>query len=264
MPILTLLTDWGTRDHYIAAMKGDMYRRLPSANIVDITHQVEPFDRMRAAFILQNAYPHFPEGTIHYIGVNGDDGTIDPSRLNNHLVVASQGHLFVGIDCGIFSLLFQDQEKKAWRLPIEPDQDRHIIQDQLAGFIAELLNGKSPSKLGTPHDQLIDLLFPRPTIDSSGMRGSVIYIDSFGNAVFNITRDLFDRERSGRKFTVLVRNANYRINRIYNRFDEVDDGELVAIFNQEGHLEIALNHANSAQLLGIKLFDSILIEFHDN
>ena len=118
MAIITLTTDMGLRDHYVAAVKGAILTQFPTAIIVDISHQVAPFDNMHTAFVLRNAYPEFPRGTIHIIGVNSEADGHTP-----HLVVRHDGHYFIGADNGVFSLLFDGKPHEAFELTIKLDTD---------------------------------------------------------------------------------------------------------------------------------------------
>ena len=118
-------------------------------------------------------------------------------------------------------------------------------------------------KLGNADDTLEDSYFATPTVDQLAIRGTIIYIDSFGNAVINIERELFLNEKKDRSFTIFFRKSTYNVSTISNTYEEVEVGEMLALFNQDGFLEIALNKGSAAQLLGLKIMEPIRIEFHD-
>jgi S-adenosylmethionine hydrolase len=118
MPIITLTSDWGHSDHYIGAVKGSILSLLPDVKIIDISHQVAPFNIEQAAFILKNCYKNFPKGTIHIIGVNTEE-----SDKNPHTVVFINDHYFIGTDNGIFSMIFDKPPKKIIELNIMQDSD---------------------------------------------------------------------------------------------------------------------------------------------
>jgi S-adenosyl-L-methionine hydrolase (adenosine-forming) len=118
MTILTLISDWGLNSHYQASVKGSILKQIPEVQIVDITHTLRPFDIMNCSFILRNAFPDFPAGTIHIIGVNTEASTKTP-----HIVVKHNDMYFIGADNGVFSLLFEDQPIEAIELDIMQDSD---------------------------------------------------------------------------------------------------------------------------------------------
>ena len=118
MPIITLTSDWGLKDHYVAAVKGTILSNMPEAIVVDISHDIPPFEIEQAAFVLRNAYPNFPKGSIHILGINTEE-----SDKFGHTVIEHEGHFFIGTDNGIFSLLFELKPDKIVELTINQDSD---------------------------------------------------------------------------------------------------------------------------------------------
>ncbi len=260
MAILTLTTDWGLRDHYLASFKGGILTMISSLQLVDISHEVEKFNIMQAAFILRNSYKKFPPGTIHFIGV---------SKIDNHttdkpyVIVKTNGQYLVGEDSGIFSLILDKDDKQIIRLSFQTNTDRQQLLNDFVTIINKLATGTELTDLGEADGALEDSYFATPTVDHMAIRGAIIYIDSFGNAVVNIERDLFLKEKKDRSFTIFFRKSAYNVSTISNAYEEVEVGEMVALFNQDGFLEIALNKGSAAQLLGLKIMEPIRIEFHD-
>ncbi|MFM2206125.1 MAG: hypothetical protein RL213_100 [Bacteroidota bacterium] len=263
MAVITLTTDWGIRDPYVAAFKGLLLRKLQSLQIVDVSHSIQPHDRLAAAYVLSNSYGYFPDGSVHYVGLNSLEGA-RVEKGSDYLIVESEKKFFIGADCGIFAMVLLDKPRKIWRLAVPRNADQEELQLFLAENIIELLKGTPPSELGDEHASLEEAYFTKAVGDNSGIRGSVIYIDGFGNVVFNITRGFFESHRNERGFSILLRRASYKISEISKRFDTVADGDLLALFNQDGYLEVAVNKGNASQLIGLKMFDPILIEFHDH
>src|SRR5215218_9574706 len=109
MPIVTLTTDWGNRDYYLASFKGMLASHCEAVRVIDITNEVDHFDILQASFILKNCYEKFPAGTIHFIGVRANDTR---QKSNGYLLVEASGHIFIGYDNGIFSLILEDVQKK--------------------------------------------------------------------------------------------------------------------------------------------------------
>ena len=127
--------------------------------------------------------------------------------------------------------------------------------------IAQLASTKKPEELGTPRSDLLISFQSQPIFDSNSIRGTIIYIDEFENLVLNVRKDLFDKVATNRSFSIDIIRSNQRISNLSNFYNEVEEGELLARFNQDGYLEIALNQSNAAGLLGLKQFDTIRIEF---
>ncbi len=258
MPIITLTSDWGLKDHYTAAVKGKLYNLLPGANIVDISHQITPFCIEQAAFVFKNAYQNFPEGTIHILAVSTEESDKSP-----HTVIFHQGHYFIGADSGIFSMIFDDTPDKIIELNIPQESDSFTFStyNRFIKAVVHLAEGKAMEELGEPRDKLTLKLSFKPAIDKNSIKGMVIYVDAYENLVTNITQRLFKEVGKGRKYHVLLRGE--RLNRIEQSYNDVPIGEIVVIFGSNGHLEVAINHGNASSLLGISVNDSIMIEFED-
>ncbi len=262
MPILTLTTDWGLRDYYVAVLKGQLLSRYPELTIVDITHGVTPLDRVGAAYALGNAYPHFPVGTVHFVGMHLTD--VQYRGRPNFMLVQSEGHWFIGEDCGIFSMFLTSEKSTSWKLPVNEGSTNEELQLFVVETIVQLIRGTSPEQLGEPVDSLMQAFWSKPAADPSGIRGSALYVDHFGNVVFNVSKAFFFHWKKDRPFTILLRRANYKISSISTRYNDVGEGDHMALFNQDGLLEIAINAGKASQLLGLKPMDPILIEFHDH
>jgi S-adenosyl-L-methionine hydrolase (adenosine-forming) len=260
MPVITLTTDWGRRDHYLAAFRGSLFSLLPQAQVFDITHEVEPFDTLQASYVLQNCFDKFPEETIHFIGLTGAKAKI---QSQGYLLVRARNHFFIGYDNGIFYLALGDMEKEIFLLDIPAALPVSQAFESMIKVMSDLAGGKPYNSFGTPVQELVKVFHTQPTVTQSQIRGTVIYIDSFQNVILNITKDLFESVGRNRQFTVYLRNDDYRFNRVHRHYDEAEESELVVLFNEKGNMEIALNRANAAGLLGLKLFDTLRIEFHD-
>lgn len=259
MPVVTLTTDWGNRDHHLASFKGMLAVQCPDAKVIDISNEVDHFDILQASFILKNCYRKFPEGTIHFIGIRGNE-TRQKSR--GYLLVECNRHFFIGYDNGIFSLMLDDAQKKVFVPPIDNDIPDHEIVLRIGEIIELLLKGEQPETFCEQTDELISVINSRPSFDQDVIRGSIIYIDSFQNIISNIHRDVFRSLVQGRSFSIVVRNHECKFRKVNTHYSEVEMGEPVCMFNENGLLELALNASNAAGLLGVKVFDNIRIEFH--
>ncbi len=263
-PVLTMLTDWGLRDHYVGSFKGKILGIVPQVQIIDISHDVEKHNILHAAYMLRNSYLNFPDGSIHFIGLNGSSAQSSRQKQSPMLGVEYAGHLFIGRDSGIFSLIFgQESPSKIYKLLPDEISDRFELKSGIINILAALLQGENLDIFGEKQESVQQIFLPQAAFDSNGIKAAIIFTDSFGNLMTNVRKDEFEMARMGRSVNILLRRSFYRLNRINNSYEDAASGEMVAFFNEDGYLEIALNQANAASLLGIKVLDSIRIEFND-
>ncbi len=259
MSIITLISDLGTRDHYIGAVKGAIISNFPEVQIMDISHDIAPFDLNNAAFVLRNCYHNYPKGTVHIIGIKTEASNESP-----HIAVLFDGHYFVGADNGIFSLIFGDRKpEKIVELNVLQDSDYFTfsIRDVFAKVACDLARGKSIEKLGTIIDNVSQRILLTPIVEESLIKGSVIYIDSYENIITNISEKIFKSISKGRNFRITF--GSYVITEISKSYDDVPVAETVALFGSTGMLEIALNQGKAGSLLGLEINSSVRIEFFD-
>ena len=266
MPIITLTTDLGLKDHYVASVKGAILSQIPDINIVDITHNIDAFNISQTAYVIRNCYKNFPAGSIHILGVDAEL-SID----NSHLAVFAGGHYFIGIDNGTFSLLFDElKTEKIVQLNISQNTDSltfpikdvfviaacHIARggtlEIIGKEIAAFKEMKSELKPVTEHDI---------NTNNDIIKGAVVYIDTYGNATTNISKDLFEQVRKGRDFVILFGREDERISKLREKYKDANKGEKLAIFSVNGMLEIAQNKGRATDLLGLKIHDYVRIEF---
>jgi S-adenosyl-L-methionine hydrolase (adenosine-forming) len=256
MPIITLTSDWGQRDYFLAAVKGKILSLLPSANIIDISHGISPFNLKQASFVIRNSYPYYPKGTVHILSV-----LTEKSQKTPHLAVQYDGQFFIGADNGIFSLIFDHNPEKLIQLPSsdETGMKDKPARDRFVESAVHLASGKPIEELGEAVSQWKEQLHFLPVVSGDVIRGVVIYINQYENVVTNITRDLIDKVGKGRKFTIDFRGET--LNGIRQSYQEVPIGEIAALFGSTGHLEIAINQGNAASLLGLDINDPVRVEF---
>ena len=256
MPLVTLTTDWGLRDQHVAVLKGMLFKKIRALNIVDISHDILPFSIVQATYVFGNAYRYFPEGTIHFIGVGSF-----PSPKIELVAIKKDGFAFIGMNDGFFALLFPEQPVDI--VSVSPSGQTFTAYDlpAVVDAIIHLSNGKNIYELGSRISTLYQRGGLRPVIEEDVIRGTVIYIDEFGNAITNIDKALFEKQRGTRKFEINARRQQYMINELHTSYSEVTSGHLVALFNNAGFLEIAINHGSAASLLGLKNNDNVRIDF---
>lgn len=256
MPIITLTSDWGLTDYTAAAVKGHILTRMPEASIVDITHKVNPFDTNMAAFILKNAYQNFPEGSIHIIGVNTTE-----SKSHKHILFQLNNHYFIGADNGIPALIVAyDKPQQIIELSVPLDSYLFTFseRDLFAKVAIHLAQGLPANELGTPINSLTEASWIMPQESADRLVATIIYADNYGNIVTNITEDFFRKNCKGKKFEINLQ-VGVKLTTISNSYEDVPKNSFVALFNSDGHLEIAMNQGNLFQLFNYEINAPIII-----
>ncbi len=255
-PIITLTTDWGIKDPHLAALRGDLLTHCSQARIVDISHSVNKFDVQQGAYIFKNACSHFPENTIHMVCVRSQ------LQLESEPVVFQhQGQFFIGVNDGFFPLVFEKLDVQAVVPPPSGEKFTSMDTGSMVRAAAYLISGKEIGKLGKACPSFETRTVLRPVTEENLIKGSVIYIDEFENAVTNISQNLFERIGQGRRFEIYVRGGEYHIKNIKEKYSEGEPGLLMAIFNSNRMLEISISQGSAAALLGLGFGDIIRIEF---
>lgn len=264
MAIITLTTDMGLKDHYVGAIKGAILSQHAEARIIDISHLIKPFNNSQAAFVLRNAYPEFPRGTIHIIGVNPEADGQTP-----HLVVKHDGHFFIGADNGIFALLFDGKPQEAYEITMKLDED-HVAFPTKSVFVkaaCHLARGGTADVIGRKVVKIREQFGFQPATDANSIRGKVIYVDSYGNVMTNVRKQLFDDIGKGRTFRIGFGHSDDDIQKIHSTYGDVPQGVSVAFFSATGLLEIAVNKGvegsggGAARLFGLEEGDPIRVDF---
>jgi S-adenosylmethionine hydrolase len=275
MPIITLTTDFGEKDHFAGAVKGAIYAELETVRIVDITHSVSPFHTSEAAYIIQSAYRSFPEGTIHIIGI---DSELNPE--NKHIAVLLDGHYFICADNGIISMLANEIVPEKI---VEINIHDHIVSnfpvlDVFVKVACHIARGGTLEVIGKQIETIKQLNGLNPVIQGEGKQiiGNVIYIDNYGNVITNITKSLFDTTGKGRAYKVTARRAHF--NTIHTHYSDAinfeqpkekreEDGKKIALWNSSKYLELAIYKSNpttvgsASTLFGLEYRDSVTINF---
>jgi hypothetical protein len=261
-PIITLLTDFGTRDHYVASLKGVILGLNPNVTLVDLSHEVPPQDVTAGAFVLAEAAPYFPPGTIHLAVVDPGVGT---SRRG--LAARCREQYWVGPDNGLFHFVFAGQhqgERYGFHLPdctivsLETPVffRQHVSatfhgRDVFAPVAAHLSLGVELGQLGPLLPAPVPLPIAEPTFTPEVARGEVIYIDRFGNLITNLaTEPVLAWLGSDRPFRLQAGGIVLR--RLSPTYAEVGPGEPLALMGSHGYLEVAVNQGNAAKLLKAK------------
>ena len=275
MSIITLITDFGYKDQFVAQMKGEIYSNNPESQVVDISHNISPFNIMEAAYILENSYKSFPENTIHIIDVDSEK-----NKEKKHIIVKLDNHYFITSDNGIMSILSQNiNYQEIYEISIL--NELKPMQSSLKTFskvACHLSMGGKPEIVGKKINNLKNVKNLKPFVNSEKTQiiSSVIYIDHFGNVITNIKKSFFEEIGKGREFEISARN--YKFNKIYSSYSDIinfnisedqrsDEGKALIIFNSNNYLQISIYRSNpenvgtAATLLGLKIYDSVSVIF---
>ncbi len=265
MNIITITSDWSSEDYYLSTVKGKILCEDPDSRFVDISNSVSPLDVMQGMFVLRHSFSHFPEGTIHLLAVASE-----PTSLHPMVIFRAFGHFFVGINDGRFVHLFDNEDGtisddfpvEAFALPLPDTFSTFMAAEQFAQAV-KIINQNSFVR-DTQKCELQKEVLLRPLCNESSIIGKVIYIDSFGNAVTNISKNLLAKMIDGREYEILVQGPYAKIAEISRDYTSVPQGELVAVFNSLGYLEIAINQGNAAEVEGLYPSSEIAIRFMED
>ena len=241
MPLITLLTDFGSADHYVAEMKGVLLSRAPGVTLVDVTHGITPGDVRSAAYILGRTWHRFPPSTVHMAVVDPGVGT---SR--GALAFAAHEHWFVGPDNGVFTPALHDTAVEAVVLPTPENASPTFHgRDLFAPAAAALAEGVPLQALGEPFAGMPErLAYTEPHYEGKTVVGEVVYIDRFGSLVTNLTTELVPSYA-----TLEVEDLDLgQLRRTYN---DVTAGGLLAYVGSGGAIEIAVRNGSAARRLGV-------------
>ncbi len=274
MSIITLITDFGHKDYFVGALKGKILSEQKEAVIVDISHEIDLFNTLEASYCIEAAYSNFPKGTIHIIGV-------DSERVGDtqHIAMQWDDHYFICADNGILNTLIQKKiPQKIVAITIHDRLNTDVSDmDVFAAVACHISRGGLLNVIGKEIQSLKSVSVLTSTIsdDLAEIKGQIVYIDSFGNCVTNISQKQFNDTIRSRKFEIIIKNKKItRLHKSYSDFPVSDtkqlkdlEGDFLALFNENGYLEIAIYKSNpktvgsAATLLGLHFRDSISVKF---
>ena len=254
MGLLTLLTDFGFRDHYVAALKACLLRLAPTLPVVDISHAIEPYDLAHAVHVLDSVFRDFPAGTVHVVGVN-DHGAGGP--VPGWHAARFADHYFVVADNGLLALLCDGPPDELVRLPAQ--QTPSPTRDVLLPAAVALARGAALRSLGEPTTEFYFLKNRQLRIEDHRIMGHVTHVDHYGNLITNISREVVST--IGRHRPMTVHFSREVVREMHPHFSAAAPGEAVLVFNSHHCLCIGVCQGNAAELLGLQFDSQVDVRF---
>ncbi|MGW8122378.1 SAM hydrolase/SAM-dependent halogenase family protein [Roseivirga echinicomitans] len=255
MAIVTLTSDFGHTDHYVAALKASLISKDNALKIIDISHDIEPFDIAHMAFVVNAVYRDFPKGSVHLLCTNARQASQD-----SYLAAKIEDHFFIAPDSGILSLISDKAPEAIVKLPIS-NASTFPQRNSLTDFALRLAQNEDVSSLGEAITDYTQLMLRKPRATRKEISGHVIRVDRYGNLITNISKVDFD---------ILSKNKNYKLifgresaPNIHAHYYDVEPGEVFFVFNSLNVLEIGINEGNASGLLGLSHDSPILIQFEE-
>lgn len=248
MALITLTSDIGRQDFLTGAVKGQLLQINPGFNIIDISHELSPFNYPQAAYVCRNAIRNFPAKTFHIVLVNLFD------KNKNHLLLIQHNDQYIGCaDNGLITMILEETPEKIVALPWDNSKQKNTLNcaNVFAKAYQNILEGKKIEECGDP-EVSIEVKNPlRPLRGEKYIEGQIIFIDNFENVIINITKDEFEEQRRGRSFKIVFKRDEI-IEKISETYADVHESEKLALFNSANYLEIAINKGNAAGLFGLE------------
>ena len=272
MRIVTLTTDLGYRDHYLAIVKAKLFSQEPNLNVIDLSCEIKDNPTSNAAYIIRNSLPHFPDGTIHLVAVKW---IIDKSDLNKNITIDNSRFLITKYlnqyiicpDNGLLTLIDPNFNAEVYQLYYEGENKHHFfLKDVFVDAAIHLCREKELTDIASLTNDYYKATSFNCYVSNNVLKGKGVYVDDFGNIITNITKEDFYNAIQERNFTFQLPGKG--ISEIKNTYDEVNLGSPLLIFNSQGFLEVAINGESAFKMLCIKevgrKFDfNVVIEIYD-
>ncbi len=255
MHIVSITTDFGMQDYYVAELKAQIYQRSLDVRIVDVSHSVDSHDIVQAAHFVENVFRSFPKGSIHCVAVYNYY-----QKESSFITFEREGHYFIGPDNGIFSLMFEDLN------PTEVYEIDHKLLglDSIAKIIGwtsnYLANGNPINEIGTKRSEINQKMGIKPVVVGSQIRATIIHVDHYENVVINLKRDKFEKIRSGRDFQIYYKQKD-PITMISENYGDVAIADVMCSFNTAGYMQIGINMGKASSMLNLNKNETIQINF---
>ncbi len=256
MSIITLTSDWQNNSVYHAIIKGFISKNSPNTNIIDLKHNIAFMNVAQAAFVIKSCYEHFPENTVHIIAINAE-----ANQKQKPLIVQAENQYFIANNNGIFNLLFDKPVDNIIEIENANFFSTFPELDVFANVACKFLNGTNVFELGKKITKFNKLFALQAYCDENTIEGKILYIDNYLNVITNITKDVFETERNGRSFVINLKSMKFKIEKISKNYNSIEQGELLAIFNSLGYLELAQAKGRLAEMFQLSVNDVVRVRF---
>jgi len=255
MQTVTIISDFGIKDHYSALLKGAVLSHHKDVQFIDVTHQVDTHDIRHAAYILKAINRKFPEGTIHIVAVNNyykKDYEIICFEYKNQF--------YIGPNNGVFSLAFDSvDESQIYKILVDESDNNNLFQC-IAHGVSLISKGLSITEVGPPLNYYDKKLEVQPVITDNEIRATIVHIDKYDNVVLNVNREFFEHLRKDRGVEIYFK-YHQPVTQIHRIYSQVAVGEVVCLFNSANLLEISINMGRAATQLDLLRDETIPIRF---
>lgn len=248
---ICLLTDFGLKDGYVGVLKAVISKIAPETPIIDLSHEIEPYNILQAGFVLHQSYRYFPKGTVFVVVVDPEVG-----GERKPILIKTENYCFIGPDNGIFSLVLSE-EKVGQIIHLQnpeyflsPTSPTFHGRDVFAPVAAHLSSGVSCSSFGQKIEDCQRLHDFFPAIKKNQILGKTLSIDRFGNIITNISKSFLEKYFPDLNFSVLIQGK--KIQKNHSHYAEAKKGEVFILFGSSGFLEMAMNQGSAAKFLGVK------------
>lgn len=250
MNFVTLTSDIGHTDYLVGAIKAQLLQANADLHLIDISHNISPFNFPQASYVCRGAFKNFPEFTFHLILVN-----LFEKIPENLLLAFHKNQYIMCADNGLLNMILEEKPDMVMGIPLNKKVPNTTLNcaKVMAGTIKRILDGEPIQKIGIPDINFIEKNPLQPLSDKNYIEGQIVFIDNFENVIVNITRRQFEEQRKGRNFKIIFLRDEV-IDKISNSYADVHEGEKLAFFNSADYLEIAINKGNAAGLFGLKGF----------
>ena len=252
MSVLTFLSDFGADSHYMASFRGAMHQADLPLPFIEITSRIEPFDIVEAAYLSSMVYNDFAPGTVHILATN-----VVATSFEGHLAAKYNGHYFLAPDNGILSLIFGEDFDDYYLIPTDSYEQK--IQNVYLPFIKKLLTAGDLSLIADKAVNVNRKTRLRPVNDGVELRGTVIFVDHFGNAYTNITRQEFDTFVSDKSYIINL-SLHSKLSKVSNNFADVQEGDPLCYFSDHGYLVVAIKKSSALALLNLRKYKPLVIQ----
>lgn len=246
MPLITLTTDFGQDSHFVAQVKGHLYNILKDCNIVDISHNISSFDISEAAFLLRNCIHHFPDDTIHAVGV---DSNLD---IYKSIIVATyRNQWIIAADNGIVPMIFETSDVQ-FKSIHSTGFDNFSFRNSFPQIIRNLIQSNfNLNDIEGSSVEMYQMNMQKPVLNDRLISFKILHFDAFGNAYTNLDKAFFEEAVGNKPFKIILSRFE-TVSTIHNGFADVGEGRKVCFFDENGYLVIAINRDRAENLLGLK------------